>query len=273
MPRVTIITPVFNGIRYISECVGNVALQGVADLEHLVIDGGSTDGTAERLYELAEMHPHLRVISEKDKGQSDAMNKGVRLAKGEIIGFLNVDDFYEPGAVRDAMDYLRRHPSIDFVAGNCQIIDENGKFIHLNRPRDLRLESILLGEPMPQNPSAYFYRKSIHAIVGEYDVSEHYTLDLIFVLNCAAKVRMAYTPRLWGNMRMMPGTKTYNDSKSGTAPVRRKELISLWLSRLSPAQRRRMYFIRNQIRLGKTARRYFGEVGRRLMRLMPPQAK
>ena len=275
MARITIVTPVFNGINYISECVENVRSQAVENLEHLVIDGGSTDGTREKLAELAEEQSHLRFVSEKDKGQSDAMNKGIRLATGEIIGILNVDDFYEPDTVREAADYLTRYPKIDFVTGNCRIIDENGKLIEINRPRDLRLESLILrlnDGKFPANPSAYFYRKSIHSIVGEYDISEHYMMDLLFLLNCAAKVRMAYVSRLWGNMRMMPGTKTYNDSRSGTVPARRNQLRSLWLGRLSPAQRRRMWILTQRIRVWKTAMWYFRAVGRLFTRLAPPQA-
>lgn len=269
--RLTIITPVINGVRYISECVENVRSQGLADVEHLVIDGGSTDGTRELLAELAVSYPHLRYISEKDAGQSDAMNKGIRKAAGDIIGFLNVDDYYAPGALGEALAFLDQHPKVDFVVGNCRVIKEHLASVSINEPRDLRLENLLLGweyGQFPVNPSAYFYRKRIHSIVGEYDIGEHYAMDLAFLLTCAAKVRMAHVSRLWGNFRMMPGTKTYEDAKAGTASVRAQKLRSLWIDRLSPRQRFKMHLIKTQKRSWRAAKWYFFAIGRRLGRLV-----
>ena len=145
MSRLSIITPVFNGVGYISECIENVRSQSVEGIEHLIIDGGSTDGTRERVSELLAVYPHLRLVSEKDAGQSDAMNKSIRLASANIIGVLNVDDFYAPGAVAEGLAFLEHHSDVDFVAGNCRVINENGVLISLNTPSDLRIESLLLG--------------------------------------------------------------------------------------------------------------------------------
>ncbi|MBU1997727.1 MAG: glycosyltransferase, partial [Candidatus Omnitrophica bacterium] len=94
-PKLSIITPVFQGSKYMAECIESVAQQNCDTLEHIIIDGGSTDGTVDILKEYAAKYEHIRYISEKDEGQSSAMNKGLKMAKGAIIGFLNADYYYE----------------------------------------------------------------------------------------------------------------------------------------------------------------------------------
>src|SRR5262245_2614541 len=94
-PRISIVTPSFNQARYIGKTIESVSAQRYPDVEHIVIDGGSRDGTLDVL----AGHPHLRVISEPDRGHADAVNKGFRLATGEIWAFLNSDDTLVPGAL------------------------------------------------------------------------------------------------------------------------------------------------------------------------------
>ena len=96
MVKISIITPVMNNVNFIKQCLNSVIEQNCPNLEHLIIDGASTDGTLDIVKEYAGKYEHITWVSEKDNGQSDAMNKGIRLAKGEIITFLNVDDFFEP---------------------------------------------------------------------------------------------------------------------------------------------------------------------------------
>jgi glycosyltransferase involved in cell wall biosynthesis len=93
---ISIITPVFNGEKFIASCIKNVIGQNCPYAEHIIIDGASTDSTASIVKTFADRYPHIRWVSEKDRGQSDAMNKGIALAQGTILGFLNVDDYYEP---------------------------------------------------------------------------------------------------------------------------------------------------------------------------------
>src|SRR6516164_880741 len=98
-PTLSIITPVYNGEKFISECIECVAAQNCAEVEHIIVDGGSNDRTVDILRDKAGVMRHLRWISEPDQGQSDALNKGISMAKAEYIGILNADDFYEPGAL------------------------------------------------------------------------------------------------------------------------------------------------------------------------------
>src|SRR5690349_9456456 len=95
----SIVTPVFNGGCFIESCLRNVIEQACPAIEHIVVDGGSADGTVEILSEYAARFDHIHWVSERDRGQSDALNKGIRMARGTVIGWLNVDDFYEPNVL------------------------------------------------------------------------------------------------------------------------------------------------------------------------------
>src|SRR5438105_5021105 len=136
LPLVSIVTPSYNDSAIIERTILSVANQGYDKLEHLIIDGGSTDGTIQIL----QRYPHLKWISEKDDGQADALNKGFRMAKGEIIGWLNSDDTYNLGAIREAVSYLATHAQVGMVYSHCSVIDEKDAIIgRLNAPSfDLR---------------------------------------------------------------------------------------------------------------------------------------
>ena len=106
MIDISVITPVYNSIQFIEDCILNVINQKAINVEHLIVDGGSNDGTLEVIQHFSKEYPHIRFLSEKDNGQSDAMNKGIDLAKGRFISFLNVDDYYEEGALKDVLSKI-----------------------------------------------------------------------------------------------------------------------------------------------------------------------
>ena len=111
-PKVSIITPSYNRAGMIETAIQSVLSQNYPEVEHIIMDGGSTDGTLEVL----KKYPHLRVVSEPDQGMYDALNKGLNLAHGEIIGFLNTDDFYAPGVfAKIALQFSEK--TVDAVAG------------------------------------------------------------------------------------------------------------------------------------------------------------
>jgi glycosyltransferase involved in cell wall biosynthesis len=220
--RLSVITPVFNGVRFMESCIRNVIEQLCPDAEHIIVDGGSTDGTVEVIRRYAEEYPHIRWISEPDRGQSDAMNKGIEMATGEILGFLNADDFYEPGALNEALELFRDLPEPSLVVGNCNVWDDDGNLLHVIRPRRVgHLTLLMLYIPaFPGNPSAYFYHRSLHDRIGPYDVDEHYGMDIHFLFRATRAARVTYVDRLWGNYRYLAGTKTYEDVTSGMNRVR-----------------------------------------------------
>jgi len=233
---VSVITPVFNNVKFIASCIDSYLGQQCSDSELVIIDGGSTDGTLEIIKEYAGKHPQIRWISETDKGQADAINKGIQLAQGDIIGFLNVDDFYEPNVLTRAIELFRCLQEPSFIAGNCDMIDANGKLIYTNKPADLSLVKVLTGlnrfEP-PINPSAYFYHKRIHQLIGGYTLSETHTLDIEFIIRYLKIGRILYFDEHWGNFRFIEGTKTHTDHVQQIAAKRYKALLKKFYDELS----------------------------------------
>lgn len=121
---ISIITPVYNMLSFLKPCVYSVYDQHV-NKEHIVIDGGSTDGTAEWLGN----REGIRWISESDRGMYDALNKGLALSKGDIIGHLNADEQYLPGVLEYVIDYFEKNPDVDYIVGDFLMVNEKGEFI------------------------------------------------------------------------------------------------------------------------------------------------
>jgi glycosyltransferase involved in cell wall biosynthesis len=229
-PRVklSIITAVYNNARFIGECIENVLSQKCGFVEHIIIDGGSDDGTKEIIQKYAQKHRHLRWISEKDTGQSHAINKGIELAQGDIIGLLNVDDYYEPEVFFKIMSLFERAHAPAIIVGNCNVWDESERKISVNQPSKLGLEDLLLGfhvNPFPINPSAYFYHASLHDIIGLYNPNEHYVLDVDFLFRAVNIANVDYVNEVFGNYRMLPGTKTVQSIESGQSSLLVERLI------------------------------------------------
>lgn len=252
--RASIITPTFNSVNYIDACVANVREHADAVLEHIIVDGGSSDGTIDKIIELQKTNAALKYVPGPDKGQSDALNKGVAIAQGDIIGVLNVDDTYQPNTVFRATEILRQMPDPSFVAGDCKIIDQCS--IKWNRPKDLRFEALLLGydyAQWPNNPAAYFYHASAHKVVGQYDVDDHYAMDLDFVFRCARRIPMKYVREHWGNFYLHPGSKTFEDTDG---PARQQELFDRFIRSLTDDERSKMRRIKSSKERSMALRRF-----------------
>lgn len=243
--KLTVITPVYNGKKYIESCLQNVISQQAHGIEHLIMDGASTDGTTEIVLQYAAQYPHIRLISEKDKGQSDAMNKGVAQAKGAIIGFLNVDDYYEPGVLNRVIDIFENLPEPSFVVGNLNVWSDEGVLKLLNKPTHTHITHLIADVyEWPYNPSAYFYHKSLHDLIGLYDTDEHYALDYDFILRASMAVSFKYYNETWGNFRELPGTKTHTDIQNNTAYQRAKRIREKYYQQLSLSQKARVKMYR-----------------------------
>ncbi len=237
---ISIITPVYNGENYIAACMNVVIEQKCSNVEHIIVDGGSSDRTVEIIKNYASKYPHISWISEPDRGQSDAMNKGIKMAKGDILAVLNVDDYYEPNVLNDVLTIFKILPEPSFVVGNCNIWGEEGKLIDINKPKRLKLNDLLIGphiNPFPMNPSAYFYHTSLHEKIGLYKVDEHYAMDVDFLFKAMKVVNVKYVNKTWGNYRKFEGTKTVDDIDNGQNMLRINSLMEYHLQQLPLFQR------------------------------------
>src|SRR5690242_3253350 len=177
-PLVSIVTPSLNQARYMSQAIESVRAQTYKHVEHIVVDGGSTDGTLDVL-RAAE---GVRWISEPDRGLADALNKGIAMASGEVIGEINADDVYEPGALHAVGAALRDHPGAMWLTGRCRIIDAEGNEIRravtayknwlLRRySRRLYLTHNFISAP------ATFFRREALAESGGFDLRYRISVD------------------------------------------------------------------------------------------------
>jgi glycosyltransferase involved in cell wall biosynthesis len=202
-PLVSIVTPSFNQARYIEETILSVLNQDYPNLEYIVIDGGSSDHTAEILKKYESC---LTWISEKDRGQADAINKGFRMANGEILAWLNSDDTYRPGAIRQAVRYFEAHPEVGMVYGEGYHIDERGDILERYYTEDFdyqRLSEIcFICQP------TVFMRADAIGAVGPLDLSLDYCLDYEYWMRIAKRFRIGYIPVYLANSRLHTDTKT-----------------------------------------------------------------
>jgi len=173
-PLVTIVTPSFNSAKTIEATILSVLQQTYKPIEYIVMDGGSKDGTVEiaRRYE-----PQLKVVSEPDKGQSDAINKGWRMAKGDILAWLNADDQYLPDTVQIAADYFQSHPEAKWVYGVLQSINPQGQpFPYRNFEITWNYDTLLRVGCYVTQPTV-FLRRSVIDQFGLLHEQLHYAMD------------------------------------------------------------------------------------------------
>lgn len=237
--KISIITPVYNGKRFMEFCIKNVIDQNCQDVEHIIVDGGSTDGTVEIIKSYADRYKHVRWVSEKDRGQSDAMNKGVAMSKGEILGFLNADDYYEPNVLCRIAEIFKTLPEPSLLVGNCYLWNDKGEMFEVNKPAKLHITDLMLGwnvNPYPVNPSQYFYHKSLHQKIGPYSIQEHFTLDIDFLLRAVQAAHVTYKDEFWGNFRFIEGTKTFQDVQNLLSEQRVGALLNKYKKKLPKRQ-------------------------------------
>jgi len=226
---ISVITPVYNGARFIESCIANVISQQCTHVEHIIVDGASTDATVSVIRDYAEKYPHIRWVSEPDRGQSDAMNKGIALARGEIIGILNVDDFYEPDVLNRVSTLLETASEPSMVVGNCNVWNDEDDLLYLARPSRLKLQQLLVGPRInlyPVNSSEYFYHRSLHDRIGLFDVDDHYAMDLDFLLRAVRTAHVHYFDEIWGNFRLIKETKTQLDQLSNQNCTRYSAILA-----------------------------------------------
>lgn len=209
-PLVSIVTPSFNQAEFIEATILSVRNQTYRPLEHIVVDGGSADGTVEVL-QRHEGTYDLSWRSERDRGQSDALNKGFRLAGGEIVGWLNSDDVYfSRTAVEIAVSAFERHPEAGLIYGDYVLLDRAGAVFRI-APVLRRLTAERLYFHCPGQPSVFF-RAAVLADV-ELPANMHFLFDHELWIQLVGRHRFVYVPELLSGSRAHPATKSFGASQ------------------------------------------------------------
>ena len=204
-PLVSIITPSYNQASYLEETIQSVLNQTYPSIEYIIMDGGSNDGSLEIIKKYALKFAHW--VSEKDRGQTDAINKGFALAKGEVLAWLNSDDTLLPNAVEEAVEYLSTHPVTGLVYGEANYIDEKSKVIGRFPAAQTDLARLRRGYVhIPQQAS--FFRKSLWDQVGPLDSELFFAMDYDLWVRLAALSELKYIPHTWANFRLHADAKT-----------------------------------------------------------------
>lgn len=161
--KISVVTPCYNSAQTIRETIESVLKQDYAHFEHIVMDGGSTDGTLEIL----KRYPHLQVESGKDEGHYHAMNKGIERASGEVVAILNADDYYLPGAFQKVARAIEDHPDWDGAFGDVVFVDGEGREIYHRKEALFDYDTLRFAFGYIAHP-ALFIRKSIYEKLGAY---------------------------------------------------------------------------------------------------------
>jgi glycosyltransferase involved in cell wall biosynthesis len=205
-PLVSIITPSFNQARYIEATIRSVLEQDYPSIEYIIVDGGSSDGSVDIIRHYSDKLAWW--VSEKDKGQTDALNKGFSQAKGEILAWINSDDTYEAGAISSAVKYLTEHPETGLIYADTNFIDEKGWVIGKFPAAQTDYGRLRQGYVhIPQQ--AAFFRAGLWRQVGPLDPDFYFAMDYDLWVRLAKIAPIVYLPgQTWANFRLHNTGKT-----------------------------------------------------------------
>ncbi len=267
LPLVSVLTPSLNQGEYLEDAIRSVRAQDYGRIEHVVVDGGSTDDTLEIL----ARYPEVRWISEPDDGQADALNKGFRIATGDIFGWLNADDVYLPGAVSCAVAALAGSDA-GLVYGGWRKLDDSGALGDTIRALPFDLEELRDGRNVIAQPTAFFTRRALE-VTGGFDPEFHYAMDYDLWLKIATRFPVQRLDTVMAGFRFHAESKTSSQQDRFFPEVRRisrkhggRFLSDFWLDRYLPRHRPRLYRVMLFLRLVKRRdfRGLFARVARRL---------
>lgn len=205
-PLVSIVTPSFNQAQFLEQTIQSVLGQDYPNIEYIVVDGGSKDGSVDILKKHAGRLAWW--VSEQDKGQTDAINKGFNRATGEILAWINSDDTYNPAAVGEAVKYLVENPQVAMVYADCNFINEDGKVIGKFKSAQTDYRRLREGYVhIPQQ--TMFFRAKYWKELGPLDSSFYFAMDYDLWTRIAKHAPIKYLPgKAWANFRIHTTSKT-----------------------------------------------------------------
>lgn len=225
LPLVSIITPSYNQGNYLEETINSVLSQSYKKIQYIVVDGLSTDSSS---LIIKKYQAHIsNIVIEKDSGQSDAINKGFKLANGDYIGWINSDDLLDKYAIERSIDILRKNNEIDFIYGNVKLIDKNSNQIGTLKGASVRFPDLLLDVSVPIPQQGSLWKKSIYETLGGLDPSYHYALDRDYFLKICSNFNSLYINEELGCFRMHEYSKSVANTKGWIMeiPIMYKKLL------------------------------------------------
>lgn len=201
-PKISIVTPSYNQAEFLERTILSVLNQNYPNLEYIIIDGGSTDGSVEIIKKYEKYLSYW--VSEPDRGQSDAINKGFTRSTGEILAYLNSDDTYLPNALHSVVIFFKKYPKADMLYGRCNVIDGKEKIFQEIKtvpfnPLDYAYGLFTVPQP------ATFWRKDIFRKVGALSVENHTCMDYELWINFAKnRANIVHISRFLANFRLHP---------------------------------------------------------------------
>lgn len=234
MPRITVITPSYNQAIFLERTILSVLDQGYPNLEFIIIDGGSTDGSIDIIKRYATKLAYW--VSESDRGQSHAINKGLQKATGDWVCWQNSDDIFYPSSFFLVAESIKKNPELDFIIGDINLIDENDQLI---RPMCYVTPTYksLLAEGMVLTNQAAFWKRVIHNEIGFLDENLHYGFDYEWFLRLLAHTNnSAHIPKLIGALRY------HSETKTSLNQIKFKEEYAKIIDRRLPTNRERLFY-------------------------------
>lgn len=212
--KISIIMPSFNCVGFIERAIKSVINQNYQNVELFIKDGGSNDGTLEVIKFYAEKYPKkIKWISKKDKGQTDAINFGIKKVKGDIVGWLNCDDVYKPGVFKEVVRFFSENPGVMWLYGKCDIIDNDDKQIRswITSYKNFWLEHynyqiLLILNFISQ--MGVFWRREINKQVGFLDPKQFYVMDYDNWLRLGKVYNPGFINKYLGSFRIIPSSKS-----------------------------------------------------------------
>lgn len=209
-PKVTIVTPSYNQARYLEETIRSVLLQGYPNLEYIIIDGGSTDSSVDiiRKYE-----PWITYwVSQPDRGQADAINKGFEKSSGEFLGWINSDDFLYPDYLITIVSALQNNPDVSFVYGDVDVGLDNKNIQWRYYGEPFILDEVLKTFRLAIPQQGSMWRRQVIEQVGGLDPRWNVALDREFFIRVGGSYKMLHVPKLVGFFRLHENSKSVSKS-------------------------------------------------------------